>query len=595
MSYVINKSDGSILLSVQDGTVDTSLSLSLVGKNYVGYGEIQNENFVYLLENFAGPNPPAKPLVGQTWYDSANQIFNFFNGTDWFPVGAAASSNEEPEGVPGAFWYKIDSKQLYIFVNEITGWQLIGPEAIPNFGKTKVEARVLTDLDGRDRAALLIIVDDEILGICVNETFEINLFPGFRSLSRGINISSSVAFSGSMNGNASTASKLNSSVLINNVAFDGSDNITIKSSTTNPLIKGNYLTGSNFDGSNSITWSVDATSDNISGKVVVRDSAGDFSANNITANNFIGTLKGNVDTDSGVSYFAKIVCDDIEPRRFSGTASSAGKLSPGRNINGVLFDGSVDVTVPSAAEMLTGTRIASNVLESSLENLGILNSLNVRSAGIVIGTETPLKLYIDTEQPVIESQTATGIQFKIKDDIGVGLASSIYFLPSLLASGNPAIIPEFNSNINLGLPTKKFLNVYADVFRGEATSAQYADLAENYLADREYEPGTVLEFGGDFEVTAANISTNKVAGVVSTRPAHLMNCQLHGDFVVAIALQGRVPCKVRGEVNKGDMLISAGNGYAMACKTPSIGTIIGKSLENFDGEQGIIEIAVGRL
>jgi hypothetical protein len=595
MSYIINKSDGSILLSVQDGTVDTSLSIALVGKNYVGYGEIQNENFVYLLENFAGPNPPSRPLSGQTWYDSENQIFNFYNGTSWFPVGAASSSDEAPEGVPGAFWFKTDSKQLYIFVDEITGWQLIGPEAIPGFGKTKVEARVLRDLDGRDHAGLLIIVDDEILGICVNENFEINLFPGFRTLSKGINLSSTVAFSGNINGNSSTTSKLQDAVLINGIAFDGSEDITITSSTSNPLIKGSYITGSNFDGSSAVTWAVDATPANITGKVVVRDSKGDFSANDITANNFIGTLKGNVDIDTGISYFRKIVCDDIEPRRFSGTASAASKLLPGRNINGVLFDGSIDITVPASAETLTGLRISENVVDSSLRTVGILNSLNVKKEGIVVGENPSLKVYVENEQPLIESQTATGLQIKIKDEIGIGLSTSIFFLPSLLAEGNPALIPQVNASINLGLPNQQFLNVYANLFRGEATSAQYADLAENYLADSLYAPGTVLEFGGDYEVTIAPQFSNKIAGVVSTKPAHLMNSEAQGDYVVPLALQGRVPCKVRGRISKGDMLVSAGNGYAEACKSPEIGTVIGKSLENFDGEHGVIEIAVGRL
>ena len=74
-----------------------------------------------------------------------------------------------------------------------------------------------------------------------------------------------------------------------------------------------------------------------------------------------------------------------------------------------------------------------------------------------------------------------------------------------------------------------------------------------------------------------------------------MNSELHGDYVVPVALQGRVPCKVQGKITKGDMLISAGNGFAKSSKTPDIGTIIGKSLEDFDGESGVIEVVVGRI
>ena len=74
-----------------------------------------------------------------------------------------------------------------------------------------------------------------------------------------------------------------------------------------------------------------------------------------------------------------------------------------------------------------------------------------------------------------------------------------------------------------------------------------------------------------------------------------MNMKCPGEYIVALALQGRVPCKVRGNIKKGDMLISAGNGFAKATDTPQFGTIIGKALEDFDGLEGIIEVFVGRI
>ncbi len=138
-------------------------------------------------------------------------------------------------------------------------------------------------------------------------------------------------------------------------------------------------------------------------------------------------------------------------------------------------------------------------------------------------------------------------------------------------------------------------DIYASTFRGTATRAQYADLAENYLADARYEPGTVVEFGGEYEVTVATDETRRVAGVVSTNPAYLMNDALQGENVVAIALQGRVPCKVRGNIRKGDLMVSGGNGYARPTNDPKIGTIIGKALEDFNGVEGVIEIVVGRI
>ena len=141
-------------------------------------------------------------------------------------------------------------------------------------------------------------------------------------------------------------------------------------------------------------------------------------------------------------------------------------------------------------------------------------------------------------------------------------------------------------------------DLYANLFQGTATSAQYADLAENYQADANYEPGTVLVIGGESEVTVSDeVGNYKVVGVVSTDPAHLMNAGLQGDNVVAVALRGRVPCKVTGNVNKGDVLIASDTpGHAMVgalAHTLSPLQIIGRALETkTDAQPGIIEILV---
>ena len=133
----------------------------------------------------------------------------------------------------------------------------------------------------------------------------------------------------------------------------------------------------------------------------------------------------------------------------------------------------------------------------------------------------------------------------------------------------------------------------ATTFSGNATTANFADLAEKYTSDAEYEVGTVLQFGGEAEVTISEYASTKVAGVVSEHPAYLMNSEIDG---VAVALTGRVPCKVWGQVRKGDMMISSKyKGYAEASHFVG-GAIIGKALENktTDGE-GVIEVVVGRL
>ena len=127
------------------------------------------------------------------------------------------------------------------------------------------------------------------------------------------------------------------------------------------------------------------------------------------------------------------------------------------------------------------------------------------------------------------------------------------------------------------------------VFSGTATTAQYADLAEMYASDAEIEAGTVVHFAGNGKVAPCDTDMcSKVAGIVSTDPAHLMNSSQEG---VPLALAGRVPCKVTGTVNAGDLMVSAGGGMARAEANPALGTVIGKAIEDFSGEgEGVIEV-----
>ena len=167
--------------------------------------------------------------------------------------------------------------------------------------------------------------------------------------------------------------------------------------------------------------------------------------------------------------------------------------------------------------------------------------------------------------------------------------TSLGTLTGLTVSG--AIVPNANLTIDVGSVSAWFNNFY-----GVSTQAKYADLAENYQADKTYNPGTVLMFGGTYEVTLANVDTTAVAGVVSTNPAHLMNGQLSGSNVVPLALTGRVPCMVIGPVRKGDMMVSAGFGYAKSSQSPQLGQVIGKALQDFPiNAKGVIEVVVGRL
>lgn len=148
-----------------------------------------------------------------------------------------------------------------------------------------------------------------------------------------------------------------------------------------------------------------------------------------------------------------------------------------------------------------------------------------------------------------------------------------------------------NATGDIGGTSSWFGTIYAT-----AAEALYADLAEKYSADADYAPGTVVSFGGSQEVTLSSADGDRrIAGIISKNPSYTMNAGLESEFVATVALQGRVPCLVQGQVRKGDMMVSAGNGCARAENEPKVGTVLGKSLEDFDGDNGIIEVAVGRL
>lgn len=174
----------------------------------------------------------------------------------------------------------------------------------------------------------------------------------------------------------------------------------------------------------------------------------------------------------------------------------------------------------------------------------------------------------------------TGVTFSLDSTYSPTFAGLT--VPSITHSGTDGVG-------NIGASGQGFNTVFA-----KATSAQYADVAELYVSDSPYEPGTVVVFGGNAEVTqSARDADAMVAGVVSTDPAILMNNK--AENAVAVALLGRVPTKVQGTIKRGQMLVSTDNGRARAEENPQIGTVIGKALEDFNGDEGVIEVVIGRL
>ena len=238
MAYVINKFNKEQLVVLADGTIDTSTSLGLVGRNYVGYGEIQNENFVFLLENFANDSPPSRPLTGQIWFNTTDAITYAYDGTQWNPIGSAVVSATTPVSAnPGSLWFKTPINQLFTYTG--LAWRLIGPEAVEGFGSTKARSGTLDDNTGNPRPVIFLETNGVIFAICTAAAFTINTnnqVAGFSdSLLIGINLSTTAKINGSITGNASTADQLSTARLINGVPFTAASNITIKANTTNAL------------------------------------------------------------------------------------------------------------------------------------------------------------------------------------------------------------------------------------------------------------------------------------------------------------------------------------------------------------------------
>ena len=204
----------------------------------------------------------------------------------------------------------------------------------------------------------------------------------------------------------------------------------------------------------------------------------------------------------------------------------------------------------------------------------------------------------------LQLKSATGNVFSVTTDgstpanISIGGASAVSTTGNVtggningIINTNSILNSGANGTGNIGSASTYFNTVFA-----KATSAQYADLAEKYEADAEYAPGTVVSFGGDKEVTvSAKDADRAVAGVVSTNPSYIMNATLEAEHVAVVAFTGRVPTSVTGTVAKGDLMVSNGDGTARAEADPKAGSIIGKSLENFDGAAGVIEVVIGRF
>ena len=297
------------------------------------------------------------------------------------------------------------------------------------------------------------------------------------------------------------------------------------------------------------------------------------------------TVGGNVSIVGNISFGGAGTTVSSQSLTVENPISFLGNSNPGNSYD----TGTVGIYKAGATTTYTGfVKQASTGYWRLFDNLTTLPTTTVSWASTV-----PAGMYVGNVSVgnTTASTATTNGALVVAGGAGIGGATYIGGNGTNAIVHTGHIIPSANLSYNLGSST-----AWYSTFYGKATQAQYADLAENYQADANYPYGTVLMFGGAQEVTIATAETTAVAGVVSQNPAHLMNGALNGNNVVPLALTGRVPCNVIGPVKKGDLMVSAGFGFAKANNSAGVGQVIGKALSDFPAtSKGQIEVVVGRF
>jgi len=578
MAYTINLTDGNVFATVNDGTVNTASSMTLVGKNYAGYGEFLDENFIHLLENGSNTSAPVAPLTGQLWWDKTNNLLKVYNGSIFKTISAATASASQPSSnVTGDLWYDTTNQQVKVYTG--ASFIVVGPAFTSTEGTAGAIPETVNDNTATPHYVTGLYVAGTRVGLVSKDaTFTAaaptsTLFP---TVFKGITMSNSAdtVFAGNVRnggnvvitaGGASTAIVQATGVLI-----------TGFNSVTGNVIGGNITTAGlvtasgNVTGANVVTTGLVTVTGNVIGGNVT--TAGNVTAvglvsagGNVTGGNLITagvvTATGNITggniittalmQTANVSATANVQAGNL---RTTGLVSATGNITAAANVAGTYFIGN--------GSQLTGLSLGVSV--TKFENGTSKGEINVPNGNIaftVAGTAN-----------VVTIDTTT-------------VYANVVSVQSIAKTGS-------NGVGNIGSVGSYFNQVFAT-----ATTALYADVAERFEADALLEPGTVVELGGIKEITKANhdLSEN-VFGVISTRPAYTMNGGAgEDDTHPRVAMTGRVPVKVIGYVKKGDRLVSAGAGQARAAQ-PGEATafnVIGRSLvDKPTPEPGTIEAIV---
>ena len=589
MAYVINLTDGTTFATIADGTVNTSSSMILVGKNYAGYGEFLDENFIHLLENSASTTAPSAPLIGQLWWDkSANLLKVNFNGnpsTGWKTISAATASSSAPtSNVTGDLWYDTVNQQLKVWTG--TAFIVVGPaftsstgtagavpEAIPNSGGGP-DIDVTSLYVAGVRTAIVSDTAEFVPSAPTSTTFP-RIYPGL-NLNKGI----------------SDAGYVGNIVNQGNLRLGASGNATVVTVTgTGANVTGYVTATANITGANIITTGFASATGNITGGNInttgLLTAAGNVIGGNINSAAAISavgliTAGGNVTGANVVTNGIVTAAGNIT----GGNILTSGQLSAGGAVNatGNITGGNI---ITGGGVTATGTITASgNIVAGSgrffLGDGGLLSNVSAAISVTRIENGTSNVAVGSSGGNVTVGVAGTANVVVIST---TGVTTNGLTVPSITKSGSNAVG-------NIGSSSNYFNQVFAT-----ATTALYADVAERFAADEVLVPGTVVELGGTAEITRSQTDLSEnVFGVISTRPAYTMNGGAGDDDThPKVAMTGRVPVLVTGVVKKGDRLVSAGNGIARAAK-PGEATAfntIGRSLvDKATPESGTIEAIV---
>jgi hypothetical protein len=564
----------------------------LVGKNYAGYGEFLDENFIHLLENGSNTTAPASPLTGQLWWDKTNNLLKVYNGSIFKTISAATSSASQPgSNVTGDLWYDTTNQQLKVYTG--ASFLVVGPGYSQAQGTSGAIPETILNNVGATRYITSLYVNNVRVAIVYDGasfTPEAALLVAFPTIFPGVTLSSSVSgavFAGSAT-NAQLLDSLDSSqfmrtdtntsttgvlrVQTNTGLFVGSANVfNVNTTTTDANIKSN-ISGGNLI----IQANVSGTTFNVA---TAYGANGVFAIGNAAT---VGTTLGVTGNSSGGNLTT------------GGQVSAIGNITGGNVITAALVQGA---TLSATANVQAGNlRTAGQVSATG----NITSAANI-AASYLLGNGSQLTgLSLGVSVTKFENGTTEGNIGVPNGNVAftVGGVGNVVVLTSGTAffAGNVSTIgiekTGTNAIGNIGSSSNYFNRVFAT-----ATTALYADVAERFAADELLEPGTVVELGGTKEITRStqDLSEN-VFGVISTRPAYTMNGGAgEDDTHPAVAMTGRVPVKCVGTVRKGDRLVSAGEGVARAAQSgeATAFNVIGRSLENkHTAELGTIEAIV---